>query len=417
MISERKIVIGLIVSTVYCKRIKDIWNPLFIEATSAKRLTKWIWEYFDKYNEAPGKEIETIFFSKVKDNKIPKDIAIEIEDILSGLSKEYEKEKFRLKYYIEETERYFNSQHIKKVAETAQALVDAGEIEKAETIIKDFKSLDTVSGKLDIHIQSYEQIKKKEKPHPTVLIRPWLKAGQVTMLYSKEGCGKTLLSVALAYIVGAKEYDNKRCNIGRWQVKNPTGCLYIDGEMGEVEMEERIKQFEWVGEQSIKHRLRVFCVPEYQFETEEVFYLSERINQRRIIRWLETHRSYKLVILDSVSTLFGLVDENSNSEWNTKINPLLRDLKALGIACILLHHAGKDGKRGLRGASAMGAMAHNTFRLIDHADKDDGEAWFLITKEKQRSSGIGFKPFALRFVQSVGKKQTHWEITKPDSDD
>jgi RecA-family ATPase len=145
-----------------------------------------------------------------------------------------------------------------------------------------------------------------------------------------------------------------------------------------------------------------------------MFSLSDRVNQQKIIRWLKDHPTYKLVVFDSVSTLFGLQEENDNSEWNNKINPLLRDLRALGVACILLHHAGKDGKKGLRGASAMGAMAHNLFRLTNHGGKDidKGEAWFVLSKDKQRAAGYSFRPFSLKYTQNDGETETTWEVTE-----
>jgi len=110
--------------------------------------------------------------------------------------------------------------------------------------------------------------------------------------------------------------------------------------------------------------------------------------------------------------LFGLENENDNSEWNNKVNPFIRDLRALGVACILLHHSGKDSKRGLRGASAMGAMAHNIFRLFvpKEKDPDEGEAMFTLTKDKQRAKGFLFKSFSLHFTQNEDQTETHWEI-------
>ena len=221
------------------------------------------------------------------------------------------------------------------------------------------------------------------------------------------------MAIHIAYVLGLKEYTDKQSEIGDWQVKYPTGCLYIDGELGELEMEERIKGFEWIGEQHAKHKMKVLSIPEYQLATEDSFYLSERKNQLKLIKWLQDHSTYKLIVLDSASTLFGLVEENDNSEWSTKVNPFLRDLRALGVHCLLLHHSGKDNKRGLRGASAMGAMASFIFRLYNHEDKDidNGEAWFVLGKDKQRAKGFTFKPFGLHYTQEENDSETHWDET------
>ena len=212
-------------------------------------------------------------------------------------------------------------------------------------------------------------------------------------------------------MLGLEDYDNKDCEIGEWQIKNPTGTLYVDGELGVQEMEERIGKYEWLGKQQGRYVMKILSIPEYQVETEEAFYLSVRETQLKIIHWLKIHPNYKLLVLDSVSTLFGLEEENSNSEWDRKINPFLRDLRALNVACILLHHAGKDNKRGLRGASSMGAMAHNIFKLAVPSNKDEGkgEAMFTIMKDKQRAAGYSFKTFSLKFTQTEDEKETRWE--------
>lgn len=410
---ERKIIIGLIVSSEFCQKIKEIWNVRLIESGTAKLLSNWIWEYYNKYNKAPGKDIEAIYYTKIKETKVQRSLAEEIEqDILPGLSDEYENEDFNLEYLLEESTKYLNEQHIKLFTDTIQSLLSDGKQEDAEDQIRKFLPLEIVNGNLNKFIITADQIRNKNIRQPTLLLKPWLREGQTTIIYAGYGTGKSLLVILISYLLGMRIQDSEMYDVGEWVIKNPTGCLYLDGEMGEKEMEERISQFEWLGRQ--KHKIHIFSVPEYQLETEDPFYLSTRPNQLKVLKWLKAHPDYKLVVLDSATTLFGLLDENSNSEWNNKINPFLRDLRALGVAHILLHHAGKDSKKGLRGASSSGAMAHNIFRLINHKNRDidAGEAWFVITKDKQRSAGKLFGQFALRFTQSDNKKETHWEVTK-----
>jgi len=410
---ERKIIIGLITSTNYLKEIHSIWNPQLIESSTAKQIAGWCWEYYDKYRKAPGKDIEDIFYKKLK--TLPKDVGEDIEsNILPNLSEEYTRKKFDLKYLVDETKKYFSERNLLLYTETIQSLINSDQLTEAQKAVNEFKPLDLISDKLDRHVLSVHQIKRLNKPQPTILMSPWLREGQISIIYGSYGVGKSLLVLSIAYVLGVENYYSKECEIGKWQVKNPTGTLYIDGELGALEMEERVGQFEWLGEQPPKHRLRILSIPEYQLETEDVFYLSDRDNQFKIIKWLKDHPTYRLVILDSASTLFGLQEENSNSEWNNKVNPLLRDLRALGVSCILLHHAGKDNKKGLRGASSMGAMAQNVFRIINHPSKDidEGQAWFTLLKDKQRSAGFSFNPFSLKYIQGDDQKTTTWEVTE-----
>lgn len=411
---ERQIIIGGITSTEYLKQIHSFWDIQFIESATAKRIATWVWEYYDKYQKAPGRDIEGIFYKKLKNGEIQKDSAEEFEqDILPSLSAEYEQQSFNLDYLLEETKKHFCDRHLQIHTESIEALRATGNLLEAEEMAHNFKSLGISTKSIDKHISSLNKIKEKKKPRPIMLLKPWLKEGQTTIIYGNYGSGKSLLIITIAYLLGLKDFDADDCEIGEWQVKQPTGTLYIDGELGEQEMEERISQFEWLGRQQGKYRMRILSIPEYQMATEDTFYLSNRENQLKIIQWLKKHPNYKLLILDSASTLFGLKEENDNSEWSTKINPLIRDLRTLGVACLLLHHSGKDGRRGLRGASAMGAMAHNIFSLKNHTSKDidKGQAWFTLSKDKQRSAGFSFKTFSLKYEQNEEQTETHWEVT------
>jgi RecA-family ATPase len=411
---ERKIIIGLITSTEFCEKIQPIWDSKLLESSTAKIMSQWCWEYFIKFNVAPGRHIEDVFYQKIKAPNFSKDVAKDIEEnILPGLSNEYEKEPINVDYLYKESEKHLSQRHLIIHKQTIEALISNGELEKAEKLALEFKPLLSNIHKLSTHIRSIQQIRKLEREPAKVLLSPWLRAGQTTIIFGNYGSGKSLVVILVSYLLGLKNYSNKECEINGWQVKNPTGCLYVDGELGEVEMEERISQFEWVGCQNNRHKIKIFSIPEYQTDTDDSFYLSNRNNQLKLIQWLKEHTEYKLIILDSASTLFGLENENDNSEWSNKVNPFLRDLRSLKVGCILLHHSGKDSKKGLRGASAMGAMAHNIFKIKDHPRKKEveGEAWFTIEKDKQRQGGYMFKPFGLHFTQSDDKKETYWEET------
>jgi RecA-family ATPase len=259
-----------------------------------------------------------------------------------------------------------------------------------------------------------KEIRKLNLEKPLLLLAPWLRAGELTFIYGEAGTGKSFLAMTIAYLLGLKKHDEAHHQIGVWQVKNPTGCYYIDGEMGAEECDERFSKFEWLGEQRDDSETVFLDKSQYQFGTEKVFSLADRKNQLKVIDWLKRHPNYKLVVLDSISTLFGLEEENSNSEWSNKVNPFLGDLRALGVACVILHHSGKDSGRGLRGASSMSAMAHNIFRLKNHPDRDidEGEAYFTLIKEKQRAGGFQFKSFSLHYSPNSDHTATEWEVVE-----
>jgi hypothetical protein len=147
---ERKIIIGLITSTEYLKKIRPVWNSMLIESSTARILANWAIEYYDKYGIAANKEMETIFFQKAKDG-LDKDIAAEIEeDILPDLSEESVDEDFNLDYLFDESIAYFKSRQLMQLSEQMSALLTNGQgsftdrLRQAEELRVSFKPVQEI---------------------------------------------------------------------------------------------------------------------------------------------------------------------------------------------------------------------------------------------------------------------------------
>lgn len=137
---EREIVIGLITSTEYHTQIKNEWNSLYIESQAAKLLCNWSIEYFDTHSQAPLKNIESILFKKLKNKKVKKELAEEIEtDILQSLNDEYESKSFDLKVLLYNTREYFIKRQLELHQEEVNAAIAKGEIIKAKELQDNFK--------------------------------------------------------------------------------------------------------------------------------------------------------------------------------------------------------------------------------------------------------------------------------------
>lgn len=139
---ERKIITGLIVSTEFIQGIRQIWAPHLLQSGASKRIARWCIEYFDSHKRAPSKDIETIFLVKVKQEKIPKEIADEIEnDILPGLSDEYEPQQFNVNYIIDQTTKYLSERHLEEHHKQIQVLLEQGDLLAAETLAHGYKTV------------------------------------------------------------------------------------------------------------------------------------------------------------------------------------------------------------------------------------------------------------------------------------
>jgi hypothetical protein len=135
---ERKIMIGMITSTSFLQQIQPYYFPRLIESSAFKRLASWCFKYFKDHNTAPGKEIELMLLTEAK--RLEKDVAEEIEEILEGLSNEYENENEN-PYLVSQTIKYFKERQILELTSTVEKLTSAGQLEEAEKLMNTYSPL------------------------------------------------------------------------------------------------------------------------------------------------------------------------------------------------------------------------------------------------------------------------------------
>ena len=258
---ERKIIIGLIVSTEYLKRIRPIWDVMLLESSTAKLLANWAIEYYDKYKVASNKNFETIFYQKL-DEGLDKDIAEEIEeDILPDLSEESQSD-FNFDYLIDETTIYLKSRQLSKLSGQIGNLIEnesgkeSERIKEAEQIAKDFKPVSTkVDESLDLSKpESLERVRKAYAEASEPLIK-WPKqlgefwnhqfvAGGFISFLAPEKRGKTF--ILLEIIMRALRQGRKV-------------AFFQAGDMNEAEQIKRICTYLLK-----KSHLEKYCQPHYE---------------------------------------------------------------------------------------------------------------------------------------------------------
>jgi len=161
---ERKIIIGLITSSEYLRRIKPVWDSSLIESAAAKRMAAWCWSYFDRYGKAPGKNIEGILFDKLK-NGLDEDTAEEIETtILPGLSEQFINSNDDISYLLQITVDHLNKRKLQLQSETVQVLLDKGRDDEAIQLSKNYKQLSLEEErKPDLDLATHEALIRLEK--------------------------------------------------------------------------------------------------------------------------------------------------------------------------------------------------------------------------------------------------------------
>jgi hypothetical protein len=148
---ERKITIGLITSTEYLKKIRSYWNPTLLESNTARLITGWCISHYDKYQKAPGKELETIFFQKAA--RLDKEVAEEIEqDILPDLSDEFTQNDIDLDYLFTETIEYLKTRQLLQLGQQITEILEHGigdsvqRLKEVEELRENFKPISVNSG-------------------------------------------------------------------------------------------------------------------------------------------------------------------------------------------------------------------------------------------------------------------------------
>ncbi len=240
---ERRIIIGLIVSTEYISQVSRIWDVQYLQSTVAKRLATWCMEYFEKYEKAPFSDIEGIYIEKLRQGNLPKDLAEEIEeDILPDLSEEYEwEDQFNYEYLLDQTKQYFRERHLTLHSEEIRALVDEGNLGEAENLAETYHGRpDNIEVGLDLNSDealekvdnAFNQTLQRVVTYPGPLGEMWndqLVRGGFVALMGPEKRGKTywLLDIGMRGIT-------KKANVAFFQAGDMTEaqqlkriCIYL----------------------------------------------------------------------------------------------------------------------------------------------------------------------------------------------
>ena len=195
-----------------------------------------------------------------------------------------------------------------------------------------------------------------QMPPRNIILWPWLYDKQINVIHAPKGAGKTWFALSIAVAIT----HNK--NIGdRWIVKQPSGVLYIDGEVAFQELRGRIKAL-------AKGHKRV--APFGIISNDEMsnnhngayINLSDKPIREAVRDYLELHPEYRVIFLDNKAMLCPGGDENSKSDYDA-FNQWVQSLQRSGLTIIIVHHSNKTG--GMRGTSAVADNPEYIFALKD----------------------------------------------------
>lgn len=218
---------------------------------------------------------------------------------------------------------------------------------------------------------------------PKSLMKPFLTAGALIMIFSEAGVGKTWFTQLVALVLTRN--DCKGCILGSFEVEEQCGVMIIDGELSQHQIQGRISALAGpMGDENKVFPLVIVTSEEMVEKHGKTINLADESWRNAIYAYLEKNPANKLLILDNLASLILGSNENSKESWDP-INQWLLTLRRLGVAVIILHHANKSG--GYRGHSGKIDNLDTVISLkkMDAAD----ELCFQVEYVKARTAKPG----------------------------
>lgn len=132
---ERRIVTGMIVSKPFLDEIAPMFKPDYIQADEARIIAKWCVEYYEQYQDAPGKHIGDIYAMKKRDNSEAPALDM-LHKLIESMADDFDP-KFNIAFLIDETETYFRKQNLILLSEDLEGLARNGDVLEAEKVLSE----------------------------------------------------------------------------------------------------------------------------------------------------------------------------------------------------------------------------------------------------------------------------------------
>lgn len=137
---EQNIVTASIISTKFLENIYPLYDRQYLTNSFAVKIMGWIFDYFDKFGEAPKQHIQDIF---TIEKQTLEDAELElVQTFLENLSQRYiEDQGINDEYVLSQAMEYFRRRELEVRITNANALLQIGRIDKAEDELNHLKKI------------------------------------------------------------------------------------------------------------------------------------------------------------------------------------------------------------------------------------------------------------------------------------
>ncbi len=194
---EKQLLIGLITSDNFVKKILPVFNYGYLDLETVKKLAKGVLDYYEVYGKAPGQHIQDIF--NVMKKSLSEEEADWIERVLVELDSRAEKSGgFNEEYLFGNCVAYFNKQKLRKGAEKVLDLLEADKQDQAFKVASELQTGSFSGKETQSEGHSLRSIMEMRISRPKWLVQGIVPQG-LTILVSKPKVGKSYLAMNIAF--------------------------------------------------------------------------------------------------------------------------------------------------------------------------------------------------------------------------
>lgn len=224
--------------------------------------------------------------------------------------------------------------------------------EERQRVIDEMPIIENVEA-LKFPLLTYEQL--LNRPVLKWYVKDLIPAAELGFIYGESGTGKTFFAIHLVkhLIQGCGKFFGKK-------VADPVNVLYICAE-GISGFRDRLQLA--INDMSIeeKNRLRIIDRKPGLNRVSDVKEIISSCNYNRFVP--------NVVFIDTLAQTSGGANQDSNTEMQLYLDSVAKLNAAFDSMSIIVHHAGKDASKGMRGASCLKGAADVSILLTGQKTK------------------------------------------------
>ena len=178
---EERVLLSMVVSTEFLNRMLSHIDITLFSSRASKTIVKWCTSYFEKYEKAPGNDLNVIYEnSELELNDTDRQYIAGLLGKIGELSKTVDSESFNIEYQVDQAYEYFRSRKLDKLVSKVQNDLMSGKVDSAEDQVVQYMAVEKeTSTGIDL-FRDLERLKVMGLDEGTILFQPPGAFGEMT---------------------------------------------------------------------------------------------------------------------------------------------------------------------------------------------------------------------------------------------